>query len=197
MTQTGLTPGGAPRRNVEIKARLTQPSQVAERASALATRAAEHLQQRDVFFHANRGRLKLRHLAPDHAELIYYERPDAELPTESRYIIASTSQPTALEAALSNALGVRGEVRKSRVVQHIERTRVHLDRVEGLGSFLELEVVLADSETVEQGEAIAHRLLEQLGVPRDDLIAHAYIDLLEAPTPSRRGSAGTSRDLPR
>ena len=180
MAGAGLTQGGVPGRNVEIKARLVHPVKVAERAQSLATGPVEYLQQRDVFFRTKRGRLKLRHVGPDSAELIYYERPDTELPTESRYFVAPTSQPAALEAALSKALGVRGEVHKSRVVHHVERTRVHLDQVDGLGAFLELEVVLANSETIEQGEAIAHQLLERLGVSRDDLIAEAYIDLVEA-----------------
>jgi len=61
----------------------------------------------------------------------------------------------------------------------IDRSRVHLDEVRGLGSFLEIEVVLADGDTAAEGERIARELLAALGVPESALVAHAYIDLLE------------------
>ena len=61
----------------------------------------------------------------------------------------------------------------------IDRSRVHLDEVRGLGSFLEIEVVLGDGDTAAEGERIARELLAALGVPESALVAHAYIDLLE------------------
>jgi adenylate cyclase class IV len=57
---------------------------------------------------------------------------------------------------------------------------VHLDRVEGLGDFLELEVVLRDGEPLDAGVAEAHALMAQLGVAPDALIEGAYVDLLQA-----------------
>lgn len=45
-----------------------------------------------------------------------------------------------IQAVLSDALGVKGEVRKERRLFMIGQTRVHLDQVEGLGHFMELEV---------------------------------------------------------
>ena len=61
----------------------------------------------------------------------------------------------------------------------IDSSRVHLDEVRGLGSFLEIEVVLGDGDTAAEGERIARELLAALGVPESALVAHAYIDLLE------------------
>ena len=69
-------------------------------------------------------------------------------------------------------------MRKVRTLFLVGRTRVHLDRVEGLGDFLELEVVLADDEPAETGVAEAHALMEALGVERARLIDGAYVDLL-------------------
>ncbi len=58
------------------------------------------------------------------------------------------------------------------------RTRIHLDQVEGLGEFLELEVVLSEGESSQSGIEIAHELLARLGISRDQLVEAAYVDLL-------------------
>ncbi len=81
---------------------------------------------------------------------------------------------------LSNALGVVGRVRKRRRLYLVGNTRIHLDEVEGLGSFLELEVVLSGPQTVAEGEAVARSLMRELGIPRSSLIHGAYLDLIEA-----------------
>ena len=60
------------------------------------------------------------------------------------------------------------------------QTRLHLDRVKHLGDYLEFEVVLDESETPEQGIAIAEDLLEKLGIERQELVDQAYVDLLNA-----------------
>jgi hypothetical protein len=59
------------------------------------------------------------------------------------------------------------------------QTQIHLDEVEGLGNFLELEVVLQNGQKPEEGMAIAAGLVEALGVKKEDLIAEAYIDLIK------------------
>ena len=71
-----------------------------------------------------------------------------------------------------------GRVKKRRTLFLVGRTRIHLDAVQGLGEFLELEVVLASDEQVESGVEEAHRLLERLGVQQSQLIDVAYVDLL-------------------
>jgi adenylate cyclase class IV len=62
----------------------------------------------------------------------------------------------------------------------VGNTRIHLDEVEGLGSFLELEVVLGPGESMEAGVATATGLVTELGIQESDLIQTAYIDLLES-----------------
>ena len=95
--------------------------------------------------------------------------------------------PAALGALLSEALGVLGEVKKVRRLYFIERTRVHLDQVEGLGDFLELEVMLDASDSQQQGEATAYSLMGKLGIRQSDLIDRAYLDLLRAGEPGGPG----------
>jgi len=165
-------------RNVEIKARLDSLEAIAPRVAALTNRDPVEVTQDDTFFTCDRGRLKLRALAPDAGELIFYRRPDQLGPKESFFVVAPTAVPDALRAALSSAYDEVGRVRKRRTVYVIGRTRVHLDRVEGLGDFLELEVMLADGEPAEAGVEEARRLMNALGVEHAQLVEGAYVDLL-------------------
>lgn len=167
-------------RNVEIKAKVADLEAIERRARVLADEGPVVLEQEDTFFHSSCGRLKLRQFGGSgQAELIYYERPEATGPKESRYIVHRTADPAGLGATLSAALGVRGVVRKRRTLYRIGPTRVHLDRVDGLGEFVELEVVLQPQETIPEGVAIAHDLMDRLGIPPSGLLYQAYIDMLE------------------
>ena len=168
-------------RNVEIKAKVDDLAAVRAEAQRLADEGFVILKQEDTFFQCERGRLKLRRLEESaEAELIYYERPDAAGPRESRYLVHRTSAPHGLCAALSAALGVVGVVRKRRTLYLIGPTRVHLDEVEGLGDFVELEVVLQPDQDVSDGVATAEDLMQKLGIRPTQLIDKAYIDLLDA-----------------
>ena len=79
---------------------------------------------------------------------------------------------------LAGSLGIRGVVRKKRILYLVQQTRIHLDEVESLGKFLELEVVLAATDSVFDGEQIIKQLLGQLGITSGQLVAGAYMDLL-------------------
>ncbi len=165
--------------NIEIKARASNFADLRSRAEALSDTPAQVIPQEDTFFNTAKGRLKLRQLAPDHGQLVYYERADASGPKRSNYSIFETQDPDSLKNALSLALGVRGVVRKKRTLFLVGQTRVHLDEVEGLGDFMELEVVLHPGQPDAEGQAIARDLMTQLGVAEDDLLECAYMDLLE------------------
>lgn len=165
-------------RNIEIKARVRDLGEMEARARALADRGPFDLVQDDTFFACASGRLKLRELAADRGELIFYRRPDVRGPKLCDYTIAPTSAPDLMRTALGEALGVIGRLRKRRRLYLAGPTRIHLDEVEGLGSYLELEVVLAESQSGAEGEATARRLLSQLGVEAADLVTGAYVDLL-------------------
>ena len=167
-------------RNIEIKARVPSLDALLPRVRALASRGPELIAQDDTFFACADGRLKLRVFAPDHGELIAYRRADACGPKASDYLITPVADPESLRATLSRALGVCGRVVKLRTLFLVGRTRVHLDRVDGLGEFLELEVVLNDGEDETRGVAKAHALLQRLQVDASQLVAGAYVDLLAA-----------------
>jgi predicted adenylyl cyclase CyaB len=165
--------------NIEIKARIRDFTDLKRRAEAISDSPLKVIPQEDTFFVTPKGRLKLRVLAPDRAQLVYYERPDQDGPKRSDYFIFNTNDPENLKTTLSLALGMRGVVKKMRYLYVVGQTRVHLDDVEGLGQFMELEVVLRDDQSDDEGQAVANDLMKKLGIEPTDLIEGAYMDLLE------------------
>jgi predicted adenylyl cyclase CyaB len=164
--------------NVEIKARLRDRGRVERLVSERADYGPELIVQEDVFFPCASGRLKLRRFSETSGELIYYRRLDTEEPTESEFQKAPTGDPGAMASTMRAALGEIGVVRKHRTLYLIGQTRIHLDEVEGLGDWLELEVVLEDGQTAEDGAGVARDLMVMLSIVEDDLEARAYFDLL-------------------
>lgn len=171
-------------RNIEIKARVLHPEELQARAAAIADQGPFVIAQDDTFFACPHGRLKLRAFSgkegENQGELIFYRRADTTGPKESYYLITPTASPDTLRATLTEAYGQIGRVRKQRTLYLTGATRIHLDRVDGLGDFMELEVVLDEGQAAEQGMAIAHALMAELGIAGDQLVEGAYLDLLRA-----------------
>lgn len=167
-------------RNVEIKARIENSEFIIAVAAALANEGPFKIAQDDTFFRCDAGRLKLRTFSTDRGELIFYRRENQQGPKESFYVRSVTSEPNTLRESLSLAYGQVGRVVKQRTLFLSGRTRIHIDRVEGLGDFLELEVVLADDEPTEVGVQEAEQIMLKLGVKPSQLVDAAYVDLLGA-----------------
>ena len=164
-------------RNIEIKARIASVEALIPAAAAIADKGPVEILQDDTFFHCENGRLKLRAFSGGEGELIFYRRANQAGPKESFYLRSPTSSPDTLRETLTLAYGQSGRVRKHRTLFLAGRTRVHLDRVEGLGDFLELEVVLEDHDATEAGMHEAHALMARLGVQPSQLVEEAYVDL--------------------
>lgn len=165
------------RRNIEIKARIADWEAVTLAAARLADGPPQLLRQHDTFYVTTRGRLKLR-TVNDQTELIYYQRMDQPGPKQSEYLVLPINHPDTARRMLELLHGCRGVVRKIRWLYMCDQTRIHLDRVENLGDFIELEVMLRDDQTVEDGERIAHRLMAELAISSSQLVDCAYIDLV-------------------
>ncbi len=165
-------------RNIEVKARVESVEALLQRARALADDEVEVIEQDDTFFRVPQGRLKLREFADGSAELIHYHRTDTVQARPSDYVRVPVADATALRQALLRACGSAGRVRKRRWLLLAGQTRIHLDVVEGLGDFIELEVVLREGQGDEQGRDIAERLMAQLRLGDAPRIAGAYVDLL-------------------
>ncbi len=165
-------------RNIEIKARIDSVEALLPRAQQVTGEEPEILDQDDTFFAVPQGRLKLREFADGRAELIHYHRPDSAAVKASDYVRVPVPDPALLREALARACGLRGRVRKRRWLLMAGATRIHLDRVEGLGDFMELEVVLADGQSEGEGVRIAEGLMQSLGLADAERLAGAYLDLL-------------------
>jgi len=171
--------------NVEIKAILRNRSAAEVIAARLSDTPPKRLGQEDIFFDCDGARLKLRILGRKRGELIRYERSDVAGLRSSRYSIARTSDPAVLREILSQTLGITGVVRKTRTVYLVGQTRIHIDQVEGLGNFLELEVVLRPGQTEAEGKAVAEELLTNFRIKEQQLVGGAYVDLLANPSSSK------------
>jgi predicted adenylyl cyclase CyaB len=169
-------------RNIEIKARARDLSSLFANSVAIATSGPVTLIQKDTFYQTATGRLKLREFPGGAAELIYYERPDQPGPKKSTYTRTPVSNSASMHELLTRLLGIKAVVSKQRELFMVGNTRIHLDDVEGLGCFLELEVVLGPDETELQGQLIASDLMKQLGICEEDLVEEAYVDLLQRKT---------------
>ncbi|MFP6669174.1 MAG: class IV adenylate cyclase [Pirellulales bacterium] len=166
--------------NVEIKARSVDFQRQKALAAEIADGPSELVVQRDTFFNAPHGRLKLREFADGNGQLIQYARPNQTTAKVSSYTLVTVPDPESMRLALAASLGIRGEVRKRRWLFLAGQTRIHLDEVEQLGHFIELEVVMRSNQPTAEGEAIAHEFVQRLGITPADLIETAYIDLAEA-----------------
>ena len=166
----------APRRNVELKAVDPDPARSLASARELGAEDRGVLRQRDTYFRTRWGRLKLREEEPGGATLIQYDRPDAAQARESRYRLSPVPDPDALRASLDAALGTLVVVDKERRLLLWEGVRIHLDTVQGLGSFVELEGVAgAGSDLSAEHEKVA-RLREALHI--GDVLTDSYSDQL-------------------
>jgi homotetrameric cytidine deaminase len=165
-----------PRRNVELKALDPDPARSLAVCRELGAEDRGVLRQRDTYFRARAGRLKLREEEPGGATLIQYDRPDAAAARESRYRLTRVEDPDELRASLDAALGTLVVVDKERRLLLWEGVRIHLDTVAGLGSFVELEgVAPPESDLAPEREKVA-RLQRELGI--EEVLTDSYSDRL-------------------
>jgi homotetrameric cytidine deaminase len=169
-----------PRRNVELKARDRDPARSLERALALGAEDHGWLHQRDTYFVARDGRLKLREQEPGGAHLIAYERADEAEERVSRYRLIPVEDPETAREGLAAVLGTRVVVDKRRRLLLWQDVRIHLDHVEGLGDFVELEAVADEMSDLSREERLVARLREELDITDDTLVPVGYADLLTA-----------------
>jgi predicted adenylyl cyclase CyaB len=163
-------------RNLELKTRLDDPQAALRRARELGAELWGDLRQTDTYFNVPKGRLKLRETAGLQAELIAYERGEEAADRASDYEIARTPDPAPLLDVLTRALGVIAVVRKRRTLVTLDTARIHIDNVEKLGSFLEIEVAVGEDEAA--ARARFDSLLVGLGYTPEDGIRASYLDLL-------------------
>jgi adenylate cyclase, class 2 len=173
-----LTLSALPYLNIEIKAKTNEPDRIRE---ILKTNNADFIgvdHQVDTYFKVASGRLKLREGNIEN-HLIYYERENTRDPKKSSVTLYKNNPNSNLKEILIKSLGVLAVVDKHREIYFIENVKFHLDNVEGLGTFVEIEAIDKD-------DSIGYnKLLEQcnfylklLLVSKEDLIGISYSDML-------------------
>jgi predicted adenylyl cyclase CyaB len=169
-------------RNLELKARCADHAHAETVLGELGATREWSLRQVDTYFVAPRGRLKLREQEGRAvAELIAYDRPNEAAVRASDYQLVAVPDPAALKSALARALGIRVVVAKQRTLWMWHNVRIHLDRVESLGTFLEFEAVLASPDEPDgPSRERLDQLTRVLRIRDEDRIAVSYSDLLES-----------------
>ena len=165
-------------KNLEVKFRLDDLADAERRAAGIGYTRRAILRQRDTFFRVANGKLKLRE-ENDGAVLIHYRRADSESLMLSEYEIVAIADPEKTRIMLEAALGALSVVAKERILMTRENVRFHLDRVESLGTFGEIEAVIAEGDDPERSRAAVERLLTALGIAPSGLISVSYFELMQ------------------
>ncbi len=166
-------------RNLEIKVKVPSLAPYRRRVEVLPGCWKEAvLRQADHYFSGARGYLKLRVVRGGVSELIAYERPKRKGARQSRFLAWPVEDPDAALRVLTAAFGVEAVVRKTREVWLIDDARIHLDRVAGLGTFVEIEVLMERAGRRSAGLMADLRTYLQLPV---ETTPGSYRDLLRQP----------------
>lgn len=168
---------GSIRRNLEFKAPSPSPDEARSAALALGASAACVLLQLDTYFKVPHGRLKLREIDGSEAQLIHYVRPEESAQRYSQYQVVVLPEPATMKELLVNSLGLRCVVKKRRELYLWNDCRIHLDEVEGLGRFIEFEVL--SSEEVSDRERM-ETLLNAFHLGDVDAITASYSEMLDS-----------------
>ena len=161
--------------NLELKARYPSPREAQACAAALGASRSGLLIQQDTYFRIPRGRLKLREAEGETAELIYYERTEESAERWSRFTREPVTAPAGLVHVLTDAFGVLAVVRKRRELYIFRDARIHIDDVEGLGTFVEFEVTGGETPA---SVATMRELRNAFGIGEESVIKVSYSDMI-------------------
>jgi predicted adenylyl cyclase CyaB len=167
-----------PHLNVEIKARCANRQRIHDLLSSQNARFVGEDHQVDTYFLVQNGRLKLREGTIENA-LIFYERADQAGPKKSAVTMYVCEPNPSLKATLSAALGVKTVVDKRRAIYFLDNVKFHVDEVQGLGSFVEIEAIALHGERTEaelRGQCQFY--LQLLEIQETDLLEQSYSDLM-------------------
>ncbi|MGQ2985468.1 class IV adenylate cyclase [Flavobacterium sp.] len=163
--------------NIEIKARLEAPLIAENLIRTISNKKPTTLNQIDVFYRVPFGRLKSRNINNTENELIFYFRPNKVGPKSSYYLRLKPLFPSITKRMLSKVLGVKGIVEKQRTLYMLDNTRIHIDKVKELGTFIEFEYVVNPQKNASIGRDKVQELLDKLQISTDSLCANSYLEM--------------------
>ena len=169
-----VPPAPVSRRNLELKAVDPAPGRSLATCGRLPAADGGLMVQRDTYFNVLDGSLKLREQTPGPTQLIQYIRSGGPSERESEYRIVRVADGEGCRAALSAALGIGAVVCKQRHLFLWKTVRIHLDDVDSLGSFIELEAAVAPGSDLGSERALLAQLRDALGITDECLLADGY-----------------------
>lgn len=150
-------------------------------AAQLTPYYSETLFQIDTYFATKQGRLKLREEKGKNAYLIRYQRPDLEEAKQSNYLFYPIDDVDLFRSVLGDSLKEEIQVKKRRALYFPKpHIRVHLDQVEDLGDFLEIEIILSKEVPLVVAETEMRELQDWLELSNLHKITQGYRELLQA-----------------
>lgn len=165
-------------KNVEIKAKTNRPEEIKK---LLLEKNADYAgcdRQVDTYFNVNEGRLKLRSGNIENS-LIFYKRSNQKDAKLSDITLTRLAPDNNIRQVLSDSLGIKVEVIKDRHIYFIEQTKFHVDYLEGLGTFVEIEVRDTKNEySIEEMTKLCNQYEEYLGIKKEDLLNTSYSDMV-------------------
>ena len=167
---------------VEIKAYCNDPLSIETilKAHNADFKGIDH--QRDTYFRVPKGRLKLREGNIENT-LIHYNRPNQSGPKQSDVTLFRTpADAAALKKILTDSVGVLAVVDKKRQIYFIDNVKFHIDEVQGLGSFVEIEAIDSENtKAVLSAEALHQQCrfyIELFNIQESDLLTSSYSDMI-------------------
>jgi predicted adenylyl cyclase CyaB len=134
--------------------------------------------QIDTYFNVKSGRLKLREGIIENA-LIYYERPDISGAKQSDIILYRHNPEKGLKELMIRVHGIKAVVDKRRRIYFIDNVKFHFDRVESLGTFIEVEAIAENpgirTETL---KAQCDKYIIYFDLHQSEFISKSYCDLI-------------------
>lgn len=165
------------RKNLEIKLQLDQKT-LHDLTTQLSPYYSETLFQTDTYFKTKQGRLKLREENGKNAYLIYYLRPDLEDAKQSDYLFYPIDDVALFLSVMQGSITEEFKVKKQRALYFPKpHIRVHLDQVENLGDFLEIEIILSQEVPLKTAEAQMRQLQDELKLTNLPKINQGYREL--------------------
>lgn len=165
-------------KNVEIKARCANPQRIRDILEAEGARYVGRDHQIDTYYQTGHGRLKLRKGNIENA-LIAYTRADVDAPKLSDVLLYKTHDAASLGQILDVIFDTHVVVDKHRDIYFIDNVKFHIDDVEGLGTFVEIEAIDESGTMSEQMlQQQCRDFMMRLGIDDQDLLTHSYSDML-------------------
>ena len=164
-------------KNLELKSKYTNMKKLRRLMLELGAEYQKTMHQIDTYFAVPKGRLKLREIDGETAQLVYYERADESASRYSNYSIVEITDTPGFKQMMTDALGVRAIVDKVRELWMYGNTRIHLDEVKNLGHFIELETVITN-QTNSAAQAEHYFVKHALEIDDAQIVPFSYSDLI-------------------